>query len=360
MDKIPEKLIAVLRAVLPGTEEKDIRPETRLEQDLNLDFFNILLLAVLIEDEFQIRFQEDFHGETVGDLCAYIEKARRNAAPRVGLILEGGARRSIFTAGVLDCLLEEDLSFDYAVGASAGAQAAMDFLAGHKGRSRETITADPGKIPFSRSVRSRFAGYLRRLVYEYPYKQFPFDFSRLFASDTVLEIVATNADTGRAEYFRETRDEKRLLDILMGSCSVPILFHMSVIDGQKYIDGSISDAIPVERAMEWGCGKAVIVLTKSPEEMATDYSRMKPLISRLYEKDYPMLYEALISRIDRYKEQRELVKLLEKEGKAFVFQPEAELVKPFERDLEKLNAGYWYGYRQAKTRMEECKAFLRA
>ena len=358
MDNLMEKLTAVFQAAMPGADVRGIRRESSLQKDLELDSLNMMLLAVIIEDEFQIRFRDDFQAETVGELCDYIEAAQKIISPRVGLILEGGARRSIFTAGVLDCFLEENLSFDYAVGASAGAQSAMDFLAGHKGRSRKTITADPGKYPMSPSVRARFAGYLRKTVYEYPYKQFPFDFHKLFASDTVLEIVVTNADTGRAEYFRETQDEKRLLDIQMASCSVPILSHMGVVDGHKYIDGSIADAIPIERAWECGCEKAVVILTKAPDEMATDYSRMKPLISPLYEKNHPALYETLVNRIDRYREQRELVKQLEKEGRVFVLQPEAELVKPFERDLEKLNAGYWYAYRAAKARMDDLRAFL--
>lgn len=277
---------------------------------------------------------------------------------KCGLVLEGGARRGMFTAGVLDCFQEENLQFPYVVGASMGAQAALDFVAKQEGRTKEIMITDPGKVPISTAIRSYMAAYLRKMIYEYPYKQFPFDFDTYFHSDTVCEIVATDVNVGEPMYFQERQDEKRLLDYLAASCSVPIVFPMADIYGRKYLDGSIADALPFRRAFSQGCEKAIVVLTKAPDEMATDYSKYRPILTQMYKKNYPVLFGMLMNRLDRYKRQREEMLELEQQGKLLIFQPEKIMVKSFDTRGEHLNIAYRSGYMVAKARMNEVRAFL--
>ena len=141
-----------------------------------------------------------------------------------GLIIEGGARRGIFTAGITDCLLENKIHFDYVAGVSAGAEVALDFTAKQEGRSRRVImphrTGDFSVLGF-------LSMDLDNMIYRFPYQDYPFDFDTFFASDTNCEFVATDCVTGKAKYFSENKSEQRLLDSVRASCTVPILYQIS-------------------------------------------------------------------------------------------------------------------------------------
>ena len=143
-----------------------------------------------------------------------------------GLVLEGGARRCLFTAGVLDELLRAGLRFDYVIGVSAGAAAAMDFCAGMVGRTRAVLQPSAPRLSGADAMplRHQLSAELERLVMKVPYGQeHPFDFDALRASETILEIGATCCETARPAYFRFDGDEKRLLTALKASCSLPVL-----------------------------------------------------------------------------------------------------------------------------------------
>ena len=148
-----------------------------------------------------------------------------------GLIIEGGGRRGIFAAGVLDRLVQNNISFDYIIGISSGAQAALNFVAGQSERTKKIII--PQKEGFTGvGLKKMFGGDLKKMVYEYPYGRLPFDFKAFFESDIITEIVATDCATGLPEYFREKSDETRLMEILRASCSLPVLYSKVKIDGK--------------------------------------------------------------------------------------------------------------------------------
>lgn len=274
-----------------------------------------------------------------------------------GLVIEGGGRRDIFAAGVLDCLARNDISFEYIAGVSSGAQAALDFAAGQSERTKKVII--PPKDGWTGiGLKKMLAGDLNKIIYEYPYDRFPFDFKAFFGSEAETEIVATDCATGEPRYFSERSDEKRLLDILLASCSLPILYDKVEIDGGEYIDGSIADAIPFERALEKGCDKVLVILSKPVTEPATDYGRYKRTVRRLYGKSYPELTERLFDRIARYKAQVERLNKLVEQGRAFVLRPPETLVGSFEMNKEKLENAYLRSYSIAEDQLEAIKAFL--
>lgn len=275
-----------------------------------------------------------------------------------GLIIEGGGRRGIFAAGVLDCLAQHNISFEYIAGVSSGAQAALDFAAGQSERTK-TVIIPPNDGWTGIGLKKMLAGDLNKIIYEYPYGRFPFDFNAFFGSSVETEIVATDCETGEAAYFSERRDEKRLLDILLASCSLPIIYNKVEIDGRSYIDGSIGDAIPFARAMEKGCDKVLVILSKPVTEPATDYGRYKRTIRRLYGREYPALTERLFDRIERYAVQCEALQALERQGRAFVLRPPETLVGSFEMNKEKLEQAYQRSYSLAEDRIGEIKAFLK-
>lgn len=159
-----------------------------------------------------------------------------------GLIIEGGARRGIFTAGITDCLLENKIHFDYVAGVSAGAEVALDFTAKQEGRSRRVImphrTGDFSVLGF-------LSMDLDNMIYRFPYQDYPFDFDTFFASDTNCEFVATDCVTGKAKYFSENKSEQRLLDSVRASCTVPILYQISEFEGGSMLTAVLPTLFPL-------------------------------------------------------------------------------------------------------------------
>ncbi len=273
-----------------------------------------------------------------------------------GLVIEGGGRRGIFAAGVLDCLTEHEVKFEYVSGVSSGAQAALDFVSGQVKRTKDVIIpADEGFHGVG--FKKMFSCDIDKIAYEYPYREFPFDFETFFHSDVHTEIVVTDCSTGGPVYFCVKDDEKRLLDALKASCSLPIIYQPVKIDGKEYIDGSIADAIPFERALSLGCEKVLVVLSKPVTESATDYSRYKYVLRRIFGR-YPELVERLGDRLERYNAQAKRLEEAVQAGKVLVLRPKETYVGSFEMNTEKLNRTYDIGYLSTQSRLDEIYAFL--
>lgn len=279
---------------------------------------------------------------------------------KTGLILEGGAVRGIFTAGVLDRLLEDDVRFPYVIGVSAGGGNAMSYVSHQKGRTCRMIN-----VPRSQSyygLRQLFGSgkliNLDKMAFEYPYKQFPFDFDTYFNSGIETEYVCSCMETGEPEYLSETDDCGRLLTITKATCSVPMLCSPVALDGRHYLDGSIADSIPIEHALEKGCDRLVIILTKPGKTVPpTDYKKFRMVIHRLY-KQYPKFEEACMTRVERYEKTIALMERLEREGRLITFRPTLEPISKFEKDSEKIMGSYRDGYTQADRRIDELLDFM--
>lgn len=278
---------------------------------------------------------------------------------KCGLVLEGGARRCMFSAAVLDEFMEQNIKFPYVVGVSYGAQAALSYVSEQKGRSKAVMM--PEKIKrsiWSSTIRKTAASELERVIYDYSYSEFPFDFHTYFHSDTICELTVTSCETGQAMYIQERENEKRLLDSLRASVAFPVLFPSIEVDGVECVDGSVSDSLPYERAFEMGCDKAVVVVTKSDGEMATDFRKSRALILRMYGKDYPQLVEVMMTRFDRYMAQQERMYELEKQGKILVVKPDRPYVWAFELSKDKLEEMYSSATAIAREKMDDIKRFI--
>ncbi len=279
---------------------------------------------------------------------------------KTGLILEGGAVRGIFTAGVLDRLLENEISFPYVIGVSAGGGNAMSYVSNQSGRTRNMINVPRSQsyYGFRQLFHSGKLINLDKMAYEYPFKQFPFDFDTYFdavKNGEFTEYVCTCMETGEAEYFSEDTNPERLLTILKATCSLPMLCDPVELDGKHYLDGSLADSIPIERALEQGCDRLVIVLTKPGKVTApTDYSKFKAVINTMY-KNYPNFIETCMSRVDRYEKNVALMEQLESEGRAVIIRPTLPAISKFEKDPEKLAQSYNDGVQQADNHLYEIK-----
>ncbi|MGN0135366.1 patatin-like phospholipase family protein [Anaerotignum sp.] len=280
---------------------------------------------------------------------------------KIGLVLEGGANRGVFTAGVLDYLMEQGVSFQYIVGTSAGAGNAMNFIAGQIGRARDTnITKDENCKYFGLKILLK-TGHLfdmNKIYWEVPTKHNLFDFDAYFANPVEREYTATNCLTGKAEYLRDKgTDCKYLMTIGMASSALPGATPAVEVDGVPYADGGVADSISVRRAFAMGCDKVVVVETRR-KEFQMCLSKGTKLLARKNRKKYPAFAEAMLRRPQMYNETLDFIRQMEAEGKVFSIRPEMQEVKRLEREYHKLMQFYRHGYQQAEKNFAELQTFM--
>lgn len=282
---------------------------------------------------------------------------------KTGIVLEGGACKGVFTSGVLDVMMEREMTFDYCIGVSAGAGNAMNFKSRQIERAYKIVAGDetPAYYGLHQAKRSGRLVDLdlvyNKLSYEPP---LPFDFHAYYESPMECEYTVACCETGFPEYLSETVYQKRLIDIVKASCSMPGICSPVEIDGKHYLDGGIADSMPVFHAMGRGCDRIVLVTTKPPADLhPTDYSRLRHLMSRLYRKKYPLFYEKLMTRVDRYFAQLDEILELEKEGAVLIIRPEQCNVRSMEKDRAKMREYYRHGRAVIERDWEKLEDYLR-
>ena len=258
---------------------------------------------------------------------------------RVGLVLEGGGMRGLYTVGVTDCLLAHGILLRDVYGVSAGACQGCNYLAGQIGRGERVWTNYLGDRNYCSVYSLIHTGDLfgAKMCYDtIPNVLEPYDYDAYRRNVGRFTVVVTNCLTGQAEYFCP-EDLRAGMEIVRASASLPLVSNMVMIDGVPCLDGGVADAIPLAKSMADGHGKNVVVLTRQP-----GYRKEPDGAMRLYElkyRRYPALIEALRTRHERYNAALDLIEAEEKAGRAFVFRPE---VKPevgrVEKDAGKLRA----------------------
>lgn len=281
---------------------------------------------------------------------------------KTGLVLEGGALRTIFSAGVCDGFLAGGVMTDYVIGVSAGIAYGVSYISRQQGRNLEVATRyapDRRYMGVGNLLRRDNRSYFgldftfRRI----PEELVPFDYETFADYPGRMEAVVTNLNTGRADYLEVPRDARGSSLVLQASCALPFMFPIFHIDGQPYLDGGIADGIPFERALQQGCERIVVVLTK-PRDYVRKPDGVLKLADRKY-REWPNFCEAMRNRAERYNACRQRLFELERQGKAMVFAPETTYgVSRTERNVEKLRLLWGDGFRQATDRMEELRGFV--
>lgn len=277
-----------------------------------------------------------------------------------GLIMEGGAMRGMFTAGVIDVLMENGIEFDGAIGVSAGAAFGVNYKSKQIGRVIRYNT---------RFVRDKRYGGLRVLlktgnIYstEFCYNEVPlkhdlFDFDTYESNPMEFYVVATDIETGEAVYHKFEGRNDHCFDWIRASASMPLVSQIVEIDGQKMLDGGIADSIPVRFFESIGYNKNIAVLTQRKDYQKSK-NRMMPLIKLKYAK-YPKLVEAMANRHLEYNETLSYIDEKEKSGELFVIRPECDLpVSRIEKDPEKLKAAYEIGRKTAEGKLMQIEKYL--
>ena len=267
---------------------------------------------------------------------------------KTGLVLEGGALRTIFSCGVLDAFLDAQLPLpDYFVGVSAGAAYGTSYLARQNRRNLKLITSYAGDKRYmgvgnllNPKNRSYFG--LKFAYDTIPNELVPFDYEAFQAYEGMAEAVVTNVATGEAEYHLIPRNE-RYNKTILASCSIPLMFPTVELEGGEYLDGGCADAIPWKHALEMGCDRVVVILTRERDYRKEPDGSMRA-IARTFKKS-PAFVEAMTTRAQRYNENREELFQAEREGKVLVIAPENTLgCSRTERDTESLRALWQQGY----------------
>ena len=269
------------------------------------------------------------------------------------LVLEGGGMRGVFTCGVLDYLMDQKISFPYAIGVSAGACNGLSYMSHQRGRGKYSnidLLAKYKYIGIRPFVKKRGLIDQQLLFHRFPDRILPYNYKAYAENPARFEMVTTDCRTGRACYWEEKHNEKRIIEIVKASSSLPYACPIIYVDGRPMLDGGIVDSIPLLRAYEQGYDKGVVVLTRNKGYRKS--TKKVPVPSFIY-KQYPRLRVALRNRNKLYNEQLELVERLEEEGKIIVIRPEKPIVVGrMETSVKKLTDLYNQGYECAQKVME--------
>ncbi|QOV19649.1 patatin family protein [Blautia liquoris] len=280
-----------------------------------------------------------------------------------GLILEGGATRGVFTAGVLDYLMENDVYLSHVVGVSAGTCNGVDYISRQIGRSRDCMIHEDKKdghayMGASVLLKKHTLFDMDMVFDEYPNHLYPFDFKTYENSDMKGEWVVTNCLTGEPEYMDDKENRENLMTICRASCSMPIVSPMVYIGKVPYLDGGVSDSIPLKRMFSYGKDKNVVILTRNPGYRKKPFGRAEEKLYARALKDYPKMYEAFKNRYQVYNHSVKMAEKLEKEGKIFLIRPLENTVGRTETSYEKLMAFYRHGYDLMSEQFEKLVDYL--
>lgn len=278
---------------------------------------------------------------------------------RLGLVLEGGGMRGVYTAGVLDFFLEENFFVDGVIGVSAGAVQAVNFVSRQEKRGFRVIATyvnDKRYMSF-RSLLLTGDLFNRKFCYErIPNELDPFDYETFRNSSTRCYATATNVLTGEASHL-ELKDLHDDMDKLRASGSLPLVSNLVNIDGIPHLDGGIADSIPFDAFRRMGYGKCIVVLTRAKGYRKSP-NRLMPIIRFKYRK-YPKFIAACENRFRVYNETLDALEAAEARGDVFVIRPQKTVeVARLERNASKLEALYREGFAEAKERFDDLKRFI--
>ncbi len=278
---------------------------------------------------------------------------------KIGLVLEGGGMRGVFTAGVLDVFLEQDLNIDLCIGVSAGACLACSYLCKQKGRGFSVMTDyldNKDYCSLSSLIRTGDMFGVDFLYHKIPEELYPIDNAAFLNGNTEFRAVITNCTTGKPEY-PQVSDMFRDVEYVRASSSLPLLARMVDLFGTKYLDGGVADPIPVQKALEMGCDKVIVVLTQH-REFRKSPEKTIPLIQWKY-RNYPNLVHDMKIRHQVYNDALDQISDLERQGKIFVIAPEQPLnIRRTEKDIHLLSEAYRNGKETASERMEDLQNYL--
>ncbi|MCD7882654.1 MAG: patatin family protein [Lachnospiraceae bacterium] len=279
---------------------------------------------------------------------------------KIGLVLEGGAMRGMYTAGVLDVMMHNQIQIHGAIGVSAGALFGVNYLSGQAGRV----------IRYNKRFNhnKNYMGILPLLKEgniistEYAYHDVPYeldvfdDAAYKSAAETIpFYAVVTDIETGKPNYVR-IRSVYKQMDVLRASASMPFVSKPVEIGGRRFLDGGISDSIPFQWMLKNGYDRLIVILTR---DLSYHKEPMSPALIRTFYRKYPELRQQLMQRHTTYNDAIDALKEYEKEGRVFVIRPSSPIeIGRIESDPSKLQMVYELGLEDGETQLDALRSYL--
>lgn len=278
---------------------------------------------------------------------------------KVGLLLEGGAMRGMYTAGVIDVLLENNIKVDCIMGVSAGALFGVNYKSRQKGRAfRFNLKYIKDKRYMGMYSLITTGNILNQ---EFCFKDIPdtlddFNYASFKRTKEDFYAVVTNMKTGQAEYIK-IDDLKKDIEYLRASGSMPFVSKPVEINGNQYLDGGIADAIPIKKMLSMGMDKIIVVLTRPAEYRK---KKMNMTLANIVYKNYPKLINTMKNRYKVYNNSVEEVNYLNEEKEVFLIRPSEYIkIKRVEKDEKVLTQMYNLGVNDTKNKLNDLKTYLK-
>lgn len=296
---------------------------------------------------------------TPSDTPGYQPSYYGNQITDCNLVLEGGAMRGQFTAGVLDFFMDKGLFAKTVVGVSAGALNGYNYVAGARGRTcflNTTYCADWRYLSMRSYAVTGNAFGAEFSFDQIPNKLHPFDYVGFSASPCTLHVASSDLDTGEADYH-VLRDPRGDISYLQASSAMPLVSKIVEIDGKNLLDGGICDSVPIEFSRFLNNGKQIVVLTQDATYIK-ESNKVMPLVRKVY-TDYPYFVERMEGRHVDYNRCYRRLQRMHDTGEVFVIRPPKPVeVGSMEKDAEKLYRLYEDGYEEARRNWGALQAYL--
>lgn len=291
------------------------------------------------------------------DIIKTIYKGRRNFM-KIGLVLEGGAMRGLFTAGVLDIFLDNNVEVTDVVGVSAGTLFGVNYVSKQRGRAlRYNLKYINDKRYMNVKSWLKTGNLINKdfTYYKLPFQLDVFDNKTFKESPINFFATVTNIETGEAEFVK-IKDAYKEMETLRATSALPFISEIIEVGDKKYLDGGISNSIPIDFFEKQDFDKVIVILTRP-----ITYRKEKTtgIQYKLFYKKYPKLVEKLENRYKEYNDTVDKIVELEKEGKLFVIRPSENItIKRLEKDIEKLQKVYDLGLKDGNNIIEDLKQYL--
>ena len=269
---------------------------------------------------------------------------------KTGIVMEGGAMRGMFTCGVLDVLMEEGITFDGAVGVSAGATFGCNLKSGQIGRAlryNKKYCTDKRYHSISSLIATGDIYNVDFCYEKLPYELDKWDLEAFQKNPMEFYCVATDAVTGKPVYYKCENGDRKDIKWIQASASMPLVSRPVEIDGGVYLDGGISDSIPLKFMEEKGYDKILVIETQ-PRDYVKGKQKYMPLV-RLVLRKYPGMIKAMEDRYLMYNEEKRYIREKEEKGEIEVIRPLEPLnISAIEKDPKELERVYQLGRAEGK------------
>ena len=279
---------------------------------------------------------------------------------KVGLLLEGGAMRGMYTVGALDCLMNNNIKVDGIVGVSAGALFGINYKSKQPGRAlrynlkyckKKNYMGFYSLITTGDIMNKKFC--FDKLIHELD----PIDYDTFKNSPEDFWAVVTNMETGKAEYIKvDDLTKQEQVEALRASGSMPFVSKPVEINGNKYLDGGTADSIPIDKIMELGYDKIIVILTRT-----AGYRKEKgnTTLAKLKYKKYPNFIKTIEDRYLMYNDELDKISKLEKDNKIFVVRPSRKVnIKRIEKNSKIIQEMYDLGVEDMEKSIEKLKEYI--